>query len=273
MGSRTMKCYIFILLFISTILTGYSQDTGKTYRAIYRFEYTTDSINSYTVNDIIHLELYPDQSFCYSKYTWELDSLTSTPQGDKLFEELLTASLIKDGPQSRSFPHRKSSFLISKNNRTNKLCVKDSFGGDYYFYQDSISDFKWNITDISKTEDLYTAIKAVCNYHGRDWIVWFSPELPWHDGPWKFCGLPGLIIEAYDKDKLFHFKLEKIAHSDKPITDWVNTYLNTERNKFNKNKYNYYKNNSLRLNNEFVNSTPNAIDTRYLKGLEPDFKH
>lgn len=268
-----MRQFSFIVLFIFIIFFGYSRDTDEPYRAIYRFEYTTDSINHYTINDIIHLELYPNQSFCYSKYTYELDSLTSTPQGVRIFDELITASLMKEGPERRSFPHRKSTFLVWKNLKTAKICVKDNIGGDYYFYQDSSSDFKWDITDETKTVNLYSLIKATCNYHGREWIVWFSPELPWHDGPWKFCGLPGLIIEAYDKNKLFNFNLDRIIQCDKPVTDWVNNYLHTDRKSFSRNKYKYYKNNKFKLNSELINFSLEATDSRYLEGLEPDFKH
>ena len=268
-----MKYIALLIILVNIAFTGIAQNFSESYRATYLYKYTTDSINSYMVDDIIHLELNGNQSFCYSKYTWRLDSLTSNPQGEKIFEELLTASLLRDGAKSRSFPHRRSSFLISKNLQTNKLCVKDNLGGDYYLYQDSISDFKWDISSETKSIGSYSVIMAKCVYHGREWIAWFCPELPWHDGPWKFCALPGLIIEVYDKNNLFNFKLENISYCHNPIADWVTTFTPTERLKFNKNKYTYYKRNNTWLNNESSQSTPIISDTRYLEGLEPDFKH
>ena len=41
--------------------------------------------------------------------------------------------------------------------------------------------------------------------YGRDWTVWFAPEIPVSYGPYILGGLPGLILDAVDADELFHF--------------------------------------------------------------------
>ena len=43
--------------------------------------------------------------------------------------------------------------------------------------------------------------KAEVEYGGRQWIAWFTSEIPISDGPYKFRGLPGLIIEVFDDKK------------------------------------------------------------------------
>lgn len=45
--------------------------------------------------------------------------------------------------------------------------------------------------------------KAVCNYHGRTWTAYYATDIPISDGPWKLCGLPGLILRAYDHTDAF----------------------------------------------------------------------
>lgn len=47
--------------------------------------------------------------------------------------------------------------------------------------------------------------KAVCHYHGKTWIAFYATDIPISDGPWKLCGLPGLILRAYDHSDSFIF--------------------------------------------------------------------
>ena len=42
---------------------------------------------------------------------------------------------------------------------------------------------------------------------GRNYHAWFAPEIPLNEGPWKFNGLPGLILEVYDTQDHYHFTL------------------------------------------------------------------
>ena len=47
--------------------------------------------------------------------------------------------------------------------------------------------------------------KAICQYHGRTWTAFYATDIPISDGPWKLCGLPGLILRAYDHSNSFIF--------------------------------------------------------------------
>lgn len=67
--------------------------------------------------------------------------------------------------------------------------------------------FDWTITqDTAKIGD-YICQKATVKYGGREWSAWFSNDIPINDGPYKFYGLPGLIIKIEDKDKNYSWKL------------------------------------------------------------------
>ncbi len=66
---------------------------------------------------------------------------------------------------------------------------------------------QWEITDSTRvSEEGYTVTKAVARYLGRQWIVWFTQEIPLPYGPWLLFGTPGLIITAYDSSKNFIFR-------------------------------------------------------------------
>lgn len=70
----------------------------------------------------------------------------------------------------------------------------------------------WHITDESKEVGEYIAIKAEVSFRGRDFEAWFTPEIPIPAGPWKFYGLPGLILEVTDKENLFQWNAQSIKY-------------------------------------------------------------
>ena len=84
------------------------------YRAIYSFQYTKDSINSLKGNDILYLEISENKSFCFSYYSYQSDSLRRDPNGRKIWRQMFSAAISKDGTNATSFPHQRSTFKISK---------------------------------------------------------------------------------------------------------------------------------------------------------------
>ena len=59
---------------------------------------------------------------------------------------------------------------------------------------------------------------ATSDFRGRRWTARFATDIPVSDGPWKLGGLPGLILEAYDKGHQYTFTavgLERVA--EEPI--------------------------------------------------------
>ena len=60
-------------------------------------------------------------------------------------------------------------------------------------------------------------IKATTNYKGREWVVWFAPETHLNIGPWKFHGLPGLILKAEDSENHYIFECVDILKIDRDI--------------------------------------------------------
>lgn len=68
--------------------------------------------------------------------------------------------------------------------------------------------FNWKISGEKKKIGEYNAQKATTEYGGRTWTAWFSSDLPFQDGPYKFSGLPGLIVKIEDADKNYSWVLQ-----------------------------------------------------------------
>lgn len=57
---------------------------------------------------------------------------------------------------------------------------------------------EWKIQPEKQKIGEYNTQKAITTLGGRDWIAWFSTEIPFQDGPYIFYGLPGLIVKLED---------------------------------------------------------------------------
>lgn len=64
---------------------------------------------------------------------------------------------------------------------------------------------QWQMIEETDTILGYVSQKACLTYAGRDYTAWFTTEIPINDGPWKFWGLPGLILKVVDKEEQFEW--------------------------------------------------------------------
>ena len=89
------------------------------------------------------------------------------------------------------------------------------FPHDYEGYE-STPDIVWTLTDDTLTVGGYLCKTATCQLHGRKWTVHYSEDIPTSAGPWKLCGLPGLILEA-EADGIHRFTIADIQRKASPI--------------------------------------------------------
>ncbi|MDX1720365.1 MAG: GLPGLI family protein, partial [Salegentibacter mishustinae] len=94
-------------------------------------------------------------------------------------------------------------YQILKQVETGKLfyTLKIPKMNDRFFYTEELDQFKWEILAETKSIKDFKVQKAKTSFRGRNYIAWFTPEVPISEGPYKFNGLPGLILEIADTDK------------------------------------------------------------------------
>ena len=116
--------------------------------------------------------------------------------------------------------------IASEGNPLYKDYTKNEFynvkevGGRTFLIQDKLTDYQWKITREKTTINGYNVTKATgTDENFQDLIVWFSTELPYRDGPYRFANLPGLVVKAEFSTPGFKtiFTLKDLQILDKPI--------------------------------------------------------
>jgi len=139
------------------------------------------------------------------------------------------------------------SFEIFKNYPTNKMTVTDQSGvsnlGGNYNYNESSPSFKWKMEVDTTTILTYSCQKATTTFRGRKYTAWFAPEIPSNNGPWKFGGLPGLILKISDESNSFLFECIGIQQLEKPepIKFYKLRYITLKRKEMDKIYKRYFK--------------------------------
>lgn len=103
--------------------------------------------------------------------------------------------------------HPNISYRIYKNYPKGKITFTDHIPSDTYKFEEDLDLFHWELTGDTSTICGYKTQKATCNFGGRSWVAWFAPELPYSDGPYKFNGLPGLIVKIADIRNQYVFEM------------------------------------------------------------------
>ena len=126
---------------------------------------------------------------------------------------------------------KKESAQLLKNRQTGEITIIDALGLEKYKFTETIQPQAWQITADTATILGYLCQKATATFRGRSYEAWFSPELPVNDGPWKFFGLPGLILKVTDTENIFLFVCVGIENLNPPqdITIEQIRFINSTR--------------------------------------------
>ena len=169
-------------------------------------------------------------TFCFSQkisFIYETKYKLNSEKPDDVYSENMVLDLKNNISIFRDSLDKKSdSIRLNKGNGRFKMGVENQFyvkknltqkriekvitylGTDYLLPVEEILD--WNITSEQKIIGKYKSQKAETNYGGRNWMAWFTTELPFADGPYIFSGLPGLIVSIQDSNNDYSFNLIEV---------------------------------------------------------------
>ena len=185
-----MKQYLYILTFIFTFNSLYSQSGQIFYEAISKkYPETKENKADVYITELENTKILLELKF---NNTVSYFSKANLKKGDEF-------NLGEEG----------LSILIGYEELYYNLKDKLLFSDYGEFLIKTPSNHNWNISSESKKIDNYLCYKATYteSYTARDGktkerviTAWFCPELPYSFGPLEFNGLPGLILELEKYD-------------------------------------------------------------------------
>ena len=202
--------YSYLLLFFMNIFLGYSQENKKylvTYlekriaskEELKKFESYPTFIKNKLLKEVNEGEvkmLFLDEETSY--YSLKSRIKTSKTIGDKTIR-ITTSDYYKD--------FKKELIIIEKDIRDNKVIIRDE-----------LHPFKWNLIDETKKISSFICKKATSlDFKGREITAWYTADVKNENGPHKYGGLPGLILELQTKYKSIEFKEIETTNSKEEI--------------------------------------------------------
>jgi len=189
------------------------------YEYYYNYEFLNDSTSRYSLKS---QEMVLQVGEHLSKFT----------SANKLFSDSVLAIVEK-----KEIGHAGKvleGFNLVKGSLTNPLCNYDVYKNypekntltftarisKNYFTLIQKSHPHWELdTNNDSTILSFKCHKATTKFAGRSYIAWFTTDIPISDGPYKFSGLPGLIIKINDIQNQHCFTLIEVKKIkfEKPI--------------------------------------------------------
>ena len=230
----TMAMIVAVALPSGIVVSAQTQDRKNSeIECIYEYKVTTPKGVTDTYSTILQFDRRSAKFYDYSAF--QLDSVSQSKGATK---ERIDEYRIKEMRNDYFFDQ-----TVFQNEPKGNLTVYSTVTPDNYTYTESFPNIDWTLTEETGTICGYTCKKATGEYGGRSWTVWYTQDIPVTYGPWKLCGLPGLVMSATDKEGIHHFEAIVIRKGTTPMTETDATnVISTTREKFIKAKNHFEEN-------------------------------
>ncbi|OFY39450.1 MAG: hypothetical protein A2X18_04970 [Bacteroidetes bacterium GWF2_40_14] len=202
--------------------------------AYIRVQYEAKSKNMADSDKIFSDWFYLDAGVTASVFYSFYDNFSDSTKRSLLLSGLSNEEIFK---KTKSLK-RGSEDKIYKNYENNTLMFLSNVFAQDYFYEESLERQNWVLSKDTAIIESYNCLKATCMFRGREWIAWYTPDIPMIEGPWKLCGLPGLILKAVDAKGEFSFICKGISllmpkkEIFLPVEAYKNKYVKTDGRTF-----------------------------------------
>lgn len=202
----------------TTELPGEVLDTTQ-FVVSYRMLYERRPENDHPMEDLLLLQVGRNVSKCYSYKTWQTDSLVRVTPPEQVLANL------------GNF-HGGVEDVLFRDPAAGRLTHTDQIGMDHLLYTEPLPAIDWELTDGERTIVGYACRRARCTFRGRSYEAWYAPEIAVSCGPWKFGGLPGLILAIRDDAGVLDLEATGVEQRVEPIRMTDRNYMKTNRKKY-----------------------------------------
>ena len=235
---KTIYLTVLILYFSMFIQ---SQEKSR-YKCAYEVSVQRDTITQKTFPKdtyIVQVGKYITKGFFYRSFYYDsLYNVSKYLHNQVRQLELTEAGKLKG--DSQAFKDKIAQFFLYfrsihyKDYQKNEMIILENIAiSNRFVFTDELQPQDWEIQTDTMTILGYHSQKATCHYRGRDWIAWFTSEIPISEGPWKFYGLPGLITKVADDKEHYSFTLTGFQEIEESIdTDIPKRAEKTTREEF-----------------------------------------
>lgn len=197
--------HLFKITFIALFLAQLSM--AQTSRFVYQVTMKSDSTDKANATiETARLDISPEKSLFYGEGRIKRDSIMQRMRETRNFDRNAMQNL-----------RSSIDYIVEKDLIKNITYFKTRLGRDQYTYEED-RKMDWKILPETVKIGEYEAQKAETTFAGRKWYAWFTQDIPFQDGPYKFKGLPGLIIKVEDAKGDYSFDLQQ----SKKITEFPN---------------------------------------------------
>jgi GLPGLI family protein len=216
----TLKKYILFFLLILWIIEAKAQeyttiDTAQ-HLVYYKYSFLQDSTDasSYREQETV-LQIGKKHSKFTDVNKIKTDSIVQTYSIEQMTQELIDDFAL----EIRKY---KTSLLFNctvyKNYpESNELTFTGNISKSAYLSKEpALSQWEYDQSGDTSIMD-YSCKRAYINYAGRRYTAWYTPEIPIPDGPYKFSGLPGLILKVQSHCNEHVFEAFKISKPQSPL--------------------------------------------------------
>lgn len=104
-------------------------------------------------------------------------------------------------------------YTIQKDFIQKKYTITENVGLNNYRVEYDFPSNDWHLIDKKNKILGYECQGAQINFGGRKWTAFYTSDIPISDGPYKFHGLPGLILSLESEDAEYKFNIKSIQNS------------------------------------------------------------